>query len=238
MVETLTAERTQSIPLSDLDPIRAALLTALETAPHIREKHGRGLDGLKAIGKLLEDVPTYMLASHHADVVDLDIAVIGQHFIDTLPEFAMLRGFPIRYVWKRKAGAGGGKVTLGTCAVTSSRFRMLWPGNDPAPWWEITIALDAWLLASENERLWLVHHELGHANVDVDDEGEASPSSRGHDVEEFYSSAGRFGPKDTAALRLARLTLAHPDAETRGDEWAGDEDGQQWLFSPYMVAAS
>jgi hypothetical protein len=217
------------------DAIRDALISAIAEADRIRTKSGRGKHALKAIAAHLTEIPKFLLAARFADIDGLDPAAIADRFIDELPEFAHLRGYRVRFVWQRKH-SGTKSVTVGACQVTSVRDRLTWDGPGPAPWWTITLALDWWLLADEPARLWAVHHELMHADVDVDEKGEASPDSREHDTEEFYATAGRFGPKDPSALLLARHTLAHPSVPERAVEWRQDATGQGLLFAPWSAA--
>jgi hypothetical protein len=219
------------------DPVRDALLAAIEAAPDIREKHGHRAAGLAEIKPLLVDVPKFLRADAHADLLDLDVRPMVARLLHDCAEFGDIRTYPIRFTWRRTHAESGGGIILGTCAVVPLRERLTWTGAGPAPFWDITLALDAWLLATPAERLWLLHHELMHAEVDFDKAGDPKPKTRGHDIEEFMASAGRFGPQSIEALALADNIRAHPAVAERRRDWATDEHGQGLLFGALEVGS-
>lgn len=229
-----TVDRLLSSSSDASDPVRAALYGAIESAPRVRAKLGRY--ATKAMKEALEDVPAFLRAEDYADIDALDARAIVESLLEW-PEFADVRSFPFALTFRKTAGNSAGAVVLGTCRALGARERLTWRGRGPAPFWEITLALDLWLLATPYERRRLIHHEMMHAAVEVtetDDESgeptEARPGIRAHPVEEFPTTAARFGAVHPEHIRLADAITAHPDLADLRLELAAPPGEQLSLF--------
>jgi hypothetical protein len=225
---TLTADRMESaraLVETVRDEHRDILVRAIESGFNIRGKHGRGAAALKLMAAELKGLPAYLRVKAFEDLVVLDVHTMVERMVDELEEFRDLAGYPFRLTWRTKAGTSGGRIQLGTCRATSERERLTYDGPGPAPFWEITLALDAWLLAHEVERWRLVHHEMAHADLDFgdDEDGNATPKPaiKHHDVEDFTSTMGRFGPEFAAELAFMDAAAAHPSIGEKRKQWSG-----------------
>lgn len=216
------------------DPIRAALYAGVEAGPRIRAKDGKYAN--KALKETLADLPAFLRVEDYADIDVLDVRSIVEKLREW-PEFAPIRKYPFALTWKTKAGNSQGAVVLGTCRALGARERLTWRGKGKAPFWEMTFALDLWLLATPYERERLVHHEMMHAAVECEEddeetgeEGEAKPGIHPHPVEEFPITAARFGAIHPEHIRLADAILAHPDLASARLEMAVTPGEQLSLF--------
>lgn len=219
-----------------LDPIRSALYAGVEAGPRIRAKAGKYATG--AIKSTLEDLPAFLRVEDYSDVVALDVRAIVERLLEW-EEFAPVRKYPFALTWKTKASNSQGAMVFGTCRALGSRERLTWRGKGKPPFWEMTFALDLWLLATPYERERLVHHEMMHAaveTVETDDETgeetEARPGINPHPVEEFPTTAARFGAIHPEHIRLADAILAHPDLASARLEMAAPPGEQIALFPP------
>ena len=217
-----------------IDPVRTALYDAIERAPAIRAKAGKYAS--KALKDTLADVPTFLRVEDFDDIVALDVRSIVEKLREW-PEFAPIRKYPFALTWRTKAGNSQGAVVLGTCRALGARERLTWRGKGKPPFWEMTFALDLWLLATPYERERLVHHEMMHAAVEAEEddeetgeEGEAKPGIHPHPVEEFPITAARFGAIHPEHIRLADAILAHPDLAAARIEYAVTPGEQLALF--------
>lgn len=131
-----------------------------------------------------------------------DLAHVGEMLIKTCPEFAHLAGIDVLYFWQRKGGMDNGQIALGRCKKTSGLMRLI-SGAE----FLVTVSADHarergltnWQLEA------LLHHELCHADSDVDDKtGYTISKLRGHDWEGFTDNVGRYGLWDTVEVRAAR----------------------------------
>lgn len=66
----------------------------------------------------------------------------------------------------------------------------------------ITIWYSAWRAYTPEQRMALVDHELAHCSFKESADGEILPAMRGHDVEEFYEIAERWGAWDAGLQKL------------------------------------
>ena len=224
---------------------------AIDAADGIRAEAGSALKGQKLIVEILEDLRDHLDASRiqalMPDEYALDLAAYRASVEPQCPELRSwthskdgARSYPIRFVWRLPVKLAKGKVTLGTCKVFPKREAALWDIEaGPAPWWEVEISLPAWLLATESERLHLLHHELMHCDIRTDDKGAKKPATRGHDIQEFSATVGRFGPLTAADSVFAENLTRHPRNEQFREEkakaWAEDPYGQGMLFAPFQA---
>lgn len=112
-----------------------------------------------------------------------------------------LAGVKIEYVFRRKHTKSHGRVVYGKCRKVGALAAFL--AADPPPGefvdcsdvalFVVEIAYDMWEMMTESERVALVDHELCHAAVTYDAEGDARLAIRGHDVEEFAEIIERRG---------------------------------------------
>lgn len=233
----------------DFDALLARLLTRTHDAKHVPSLTD------PEVKKSLKEFPAAMdasqllaqlqLADSDYDWSELDPLAIASRLIDACPEFDPLRsceerldptalGSRIRWVWSRKLSIKNDRAVLGTTAIVSQSDRDLWPeGAGPAPWWKITLSLQAWFALSDEARVRLVHHEIAHVGVTVDDEGHTSPAINPHDIEENLTTIARFGLMDSSQGKIVAAAMAHPTTPTRQREWFVDAaTGQGMLWPP------
>ena len=96
----------------------------------------------------------------------------------------------VAYRWKRKAGKSGDKLILGKCLKLSGPAKHF--GRVDFLVW---LAADACrdLKLTQDQYVNRIYHELLHAGVEYDDDGNAKPIARGHDIEEFSAVARDYG---------------------------------------------
>ena len=139
-----------------------------------------------------------------------------------LPEFASrqfpsdLSAFAIKWRWSKWESKG--RITFASIKPVSRKERATWEAG-PAPLFVITINGPAWLCMTEVERMAVLHHELGHAEVDMVEEdapGFVDPvlsfkaSTRGHDAEVIGLTWARFGPLTMQEAFLIQAAVATP----------------------------
>jgi hypothetical protein len=115
-----------------------------------------------------------------------------------------------------------GRVTIGKCKKASDLDRELAAFD-----FIILLSKDFWIVASEKQRAALVDHELMHAAVKYDADGEPVRDERGrqvfrtrkHDLEEFSDIAARHGCYKRDLEQFARA-LDRARAQT-GTGWIG-----------------
>lgn len=139
-----------------------------------------------------------------------------------LPEFSGrmfpedLSAFAIKWRWSKWESKG--RITFASIKAISRKERATWEAG-PAPLFLVTINGPAWLTMTEVERMAVLHHELGHAEVDVveeDNPGYVDPvlslkaGTRGHDAEVIGLTWARFGPITLQEAFLIRAAVATP----------------------------
>ena len=209
-----------------LSPDHEELLTAVRDTLDKIERRRRdepvGLsDECMEFARDVMDLPEKYYAHHVlAFVPELDVEVIIRELYATCPELVGSAG-DHRVRWRVKHGSRSGKAVLGTCAVVSAKDRTLAKQEGLTVYqWEVTLALDAWMVMTPNERQRLVHHELMHCALS--EEGE--PKTRGHDVEDFGATLGRFGAAEWQ-VRPVALAMQHPETRQAVRTWeAGPDD--------------
>ncbi|HEX8267447.1 MAG TPA: putative metallopeptidase [Pyrinomonadaceae bacterium] len=115
-------------------------------------------------------------------------------------DFPFFSRFKIAYLWKRKGGASGGRVTLGKCVKLSGLARYfsdkpeIVEDEDYSEFANYDFVIWA---AADHCRLWLpkwqqitalVFHELLHIDAE-----QTKPKVRGHDFEGFAREIEEFG---------------------------------------------
>lgn len=108
-----------------------------------------------------------------------------------------LRGTRVEFVFRSKAATRNGRVVGGSAKkITGVNALLATPGaqsSEDLPFFLITIAKDVWERLDQRKREALVDHELEHCRIDIDEDGDAHLTMRGHDIEEFASIVGRHG---------------------------------------------
>ncbi len=204
--------------------LRRLLSAACAAAEVIDTREGQ--DRRFSIARLLAE-PLALLPGHirvvdSDGIPDLDVWRAARTVLE-LDEFEGIRADSgrIEFAWRTVHAASCGKAVLGKAAKVSQRERDLWPDEaGAAPWWRVTIALDLWLGATDEQRERLVHHELMHLAVDSD----GKPALRAHDVEEFVVTAKRYGASDHEQEQLVN---ALQQATDRSQNLLGVLSGQK-----------
>ena len=164
---------------------------------------------------------------------DLNLRPIVEEVIEECDEFNALSGYEgvIRLLWRKKCPERLGRVVAGTAQLFPKKERDLWNNpNRPAPWWDVTISIPAWLCMDKMERIRLVHHELSHIRIDVDKKGHPKPALMGHDVEENLNTLARFGVFGKQQANFVAIGQRHPSWTGAVREYDIDVNGQASLF--------
>lgn len=105
-----------------------------------------------------------------------EIEQIGQKLIATRPELELLKMCKIAFIFKEKAQVSGDRMVIGMCIRVDDRNWTL-TKNDFIIW----IAQDVWEdpRTTQDYKTALVHHELMHARVRLDKEGQPSFDGKG-----------------------------------------------------------
>lgn len=181
----------------------------------------------------LEHAPAFIAGSRLAGVRECDVHPIINRLLP-LPEFVdrCLPGDPTRFAieWRVSPWKSKGMLVFGQCKPMPKRERALWSGAGK-PFWRMTLSLPAWMMMDDGERERLVHHELGHAELEVSETGKETPKGRGHEMEEFAATVGRYGVMGEAQACVVAHAAAHPET-VRLIEAAGWDRGQGLLFVP------
>lgn len=124
-----------------------------------------------------------------------DVEIIAKKIIqDTRP---VLGHVQISYMFRPEAAVSDGKATSGMCIKVDDRNRMIHDHD-----FIIEIAKDIWDEATEEFKLALVDHELGHAGLRTDEDGDILYDEKTnrprtfikkHDIEEFEDVLERHG---------------------------------------------
>lgn len=191
-----------------------ALQQALASARDIADSRGCGEIGQKEIATYFREFGIKFCREEDLTPLEdiFDVSEMIQEIARKCEEHEHLRGRPFRVWWWVTPSVSKGRVKLGQAGAISGKDRALWPVS-PAPWFRMGLSLPFWLLATPMERLRLVHHEAMHCDIEVNDDGIAKPITRPHDVEEFTSTIGRFGPGDPVAHALIANAVRHPKWE-------------------------
>lgn len=193
-----------------------------------------GLAMVQDTAAALNAFPAFTASTRLAGILECDVhPIIGR--LLPLPEFmeACLPGDPTRFQieWRTAPWKSKGQLVFGTCQVIPKRDRALQTGTT-RPFWRITLSLPVWMMLDDQERERLVHHEMGHAELLVSEDGlKVTPKVKGHEIEEFAATAGRYGTMGEMQARVIAHAAAHP-VTIRMIEAAGWDKGQALLFAP------
>jgi hypothetical protein len=132
-----------------------------------------------------------------------EVQRIADRLIKDEPEFRPLRKIRIEYLFRSEAERGKGKLTLGKARkVTGMNALLATPDlvadpeatSEHAAFFAMEIAHDTWELMNMRQREALIHHELCHFQLDLDEEGNVALWIKPHDVEVFASEVRKYGP--------------------------------------------
>jgi hypothetical protein len=152
---------------------------------------------------------------------------IDEVFSDYAEGLAISLPHDVEVVWRKKARTKGGATVFGDLALIPKRDRDLHPS--PARF-RMTLAIAPWLAMGEKERLRLLHHELMHAVVDVDEEGNEKAKTRTHDIEEFAATGKLFGYEEDGLWAGVRKTIRDLVEHETVRVWLADSSGNLNLF--------
>lgn len=223
-----------SIP-NNADVILTCVRAALDGAEDTRKGGPPTSAGAREImGKLLDFPQDYLPGAVLSEIAECDVAAMVDQLLVECPEIEIPEHYHDRvdFVWRKAAGKSQGAVVLGSLKPVGKRERQTWQGQGRAPWWRITLSLDVWCLLTREERWRLLHHELMHATVKEDANGEITgPSGRAHDVEEWAATVGRYGLAAEQQARFVGQALARDVGEDLRVYGVDPATGQGLLFS-------
>lgn len=235
----------------EYDATLARLLTRSENRDYVASVTDPGtrrdLKELPAVMDAAGLLAALQSADAEYDWSALDPMAIAARLIAGCAEFGAIRksdeddgprdfGALIRWVWRRTTARRADRAVLGTTAVIGQAERDLWPeGAGPAPWWQITLSLQAWIALTSEQRVRLVHHELCHVGVTSGTDNEPVPCINGHDIEENLSTIARFGLMDQAQGKVIAAAMSHPSTPERQRSWYVDEATGQGMLWPMPI---
>lgn len=227
-IDADTLHRAAALTGALSEPDADTLTAALDVASEVREKHGDNIEGLDAIGAHLAGLEAdyYRGDTFAGDArfPDLDVSSYVRQVTD-LPGRTGLRGYRYELTWRRKAQRTREGFVRGKAGATSKRDRDLGAGP-----FKLELALDVWILATDTERLRLIHHETGHWGLDSTEDGRPIFFTRRHPVEEFPETVAEFGLATPEQGALVAAALAHPETPKRLREYGFEATGQGLLF--------
>ena len=128
-----------------------------------------------------------------ADVLITDaptVREIAERIINEEAEFERLRLYHVVYVFRDKAQKKLSKTVYGTAEVVRGKNAHLYwsaQGKEYAPaFFRIVIAEDIWHELDEEQKAWLVRHELRHCGVKFTKDGPRLTLVP-HDIELFFA---------------------------------------------------
>jgi len=130
-----------------------------------------------------------------------------------------LRDAMIGFLFRSEAGSKGGRSVIGKAQKVGARLRTLIDLD-----FIIWISEPDWGKLSKSRKAALLHHELCHCDVDVDDK----PFIVGHDIEEFNDVIREHGlwlgdlVETAKAIQPYLPALGEEPTETNGDVVAVD----------------
>jgi hypothetical protein len=213
---------------TEIEEDRASQLRSVYTlADHYRREEGLAGGVLKVADVL--SLPTWLADSYLcrlARLADLPELALGQPLVQEIvtgyPERAHLRGAVVEINWKTTSWKSRGSLIFGKAGPTPKEYRECWTGKGAAPLFRVKLSLPYWMVADEQERRRLVHHELGHCTWKDGDRGNG-PAGKHHDMEEFADTVARFGlmEDNEGQGHVAIAILQHPETEIRIRPWGG-----------------
>jgi hypothetical protein len=140
-----------------------------------------------------------------------DVEALAEEIIDTEDEFQHLRVETVVYIFRDKANKKLGKTVLGTAEVVRGKNAHLYwksQGREDSPaFFRITIAEDIWENLEEDQRKWLLRHELRHCGIKHTDKGPRL-TLVAHDFELFYADI-----KDPVMASVCQVIKAVKDIQ-------------------------
>lgn len=140
-----------------------------------------------------------------------DVAEIGARLI--AEHHRHLLNTRVEFLYRSEASRSGGRFILGKCrAVKGYQALLATPdviedpdgSSEDLAFFLIEVARDTWEMLNASQRIALVDHELCHARIEMDDDGDLQLRIAAHDVEEFGAILQRHGlwkPDLTAFIR-------------------------------------
>lgn len=150
-----------------------------------------------------------------------ELSRLGNALIDSRTVFIDLNACKIVFLFKKKGGNSKGKLKLGQCQKPSGLLSYF-SHTDFVIW----AAADNCLGFTWYQMEALLYHELKHASVDYDDQGEKKLTINGHDWEGFADEVRLYGDwkPDIEQIRKAfqptlfdKLETADPVQEKLND---------------------
>lgn len=126
----------------------------------------------------------------HDFIKGSEIEAIAKELLRNRKCFEKIRWANIVYLWKREGGRSGGKANIGKCIKLSGHAKyfagsdfLIWIGAD----WVRALAMTRYAVEA------YVFHELKHATIITDKEGNKTPSIVPHDWEGFGDEIRFYG---------------------------------------------
>lgn len=139
-------------------------------------------------------------------VAEAEVHNIAQSLIDE--HHPNLQGVPITYLMRCPTAKSNGAEVWGSTSKANAKQRALVKEDIQ---FIIELASEVWEHLGIFQKRALIDHELCHCGVEVDDEGEAKYSIRGHDIQEFSNIVKRHGKwNDTITYFADQLSLFEP----------------------------
>ena len=117
----------------------------------------------------------------NGDVVDVLREVLHDHHTH-------LRNANIVCLFTSKARKRNGRVVIASCEAVNETYRYLTDAN-----FIITVFDKAWEMLADEEKRYIIDHELCHAFIGEDKNGEPVYKTVPHDLEEFNEIVERYG---------------------------------------------
>lgn len=210
---TATTRRENRPPVADDGPQYAGKPKVLNVEVIPRSEDGREHD------PQCYRIMDRLIAEHHAHLAEARICLAW------------------RMGWKEDAD---GRLKLGQCKKAGDLEREL-HGYD----FIILLNHEAWNVAefTTEQMTALLDHELCHAQVTLDDEGEMKRDTagrpvwrvRGHDVEEFVEIVGRHGCWTSGLEKLAQQAMRNADAPLFRREGPDGGSSRMWSIHPGLA---
>jgi len=142
-----------------------------------------------------------------SDAYEIMRSVQSDHF----PELA---GCNIKIIFDSKKRTSGGKITLGSIQKPNELTRFFTideSGTDEGFDYIMRLDKKCWDLATNEDKVRLIRHELRHTDVDFD--ATTPYKVRGHTIEDFYSEVSLNEDEPRWGQRLAESTMAAYEQE-------------------------
>ncbi|RJQ26097.1 hypothetical protein C4577_04145 [Candidatus Parcubacteria bacterium] len=143
-----------------------------------------------------------------------------------------LVGVRMDFLFSETTPKRGGKDVWGTMRKVSSLAAYL--GADKTdqergvndPFFVMTISQPIWDELEEKDRIALVDHELCHAAVELDDQGDSILGTKSHDVEEFSEIIERHGLWRKSVQEFVEAAVKNKESKKKAKEENGTAEKQ------------